>query len=425
MAKKPKDTKLDDVALLSPEDIKPGASKSNAEFKSRSEGGTSRKKTEGVLKYQRAADDLVPPFEELTSQFPKVYSSTHILRHLTQEDVGKFICIEGDVKHIPHSLRTTLEDPFLMAGSYLLLRQPMFDLLQAATEIATDAPVNAKGSAIGVHGQRGGGKTALLNMLAVFALQNFQDWLFLGTRGEEFMVDLHGGIKPSTRKPGVFNQGRNSREYLRNLMATEGDKLKSVKLKRQYDYPWINVALINSGATIVGEQAREGAVAPTDLYGLCEQAVYDVELAADIFYDFIQEIKLATEIKTMVLIDNLNVWDQMSEFRDPANPYKKIAARNLSMINAFQTFQSSGPVNGLSVFAMTSHATLNFGRKHLQEATYAVEQKVYTNDELKTAYIHYKASRMLKSDLSPFLMARVKCLTGGVPRDAFFDAALI
>jgi len=166
-------------------------------------------------------------------------------------------------------------------------------------------------------------------------------------------------------------------------------------------------------------------VAPTDLYGLCEQAMYNVEIAADIFYDFVQEIKLATEIKTLVLIDNVNVWDHMSEFRDPVNPFKRIPARKLSMIDAFQTFQKTGPSHGLSVFAMASHATLNFGQKHMQEATYTVDQLVYTNDELKTVYLHYKASKMLKSDVNPFLMARVKGLTGCVPRDAFFDAALI
>jgi hypothetical protein len=239
------------------------------------------------------------------------------------------------------------------------------------------------------------------------------------------MTDLHGGLKPSTTKEGVFNQGRNSRAYLRNLMTTQPAKLKKIKLKREYNYPWLNVELLNSGATLIGDQAREGAVAPTDLFGLCEQAMYNVEIAADIFHDFIQEIKLATELKTLVLIDNVNVWDHMSEFRDPANPYKKIPARKLSMINALQTFQTAGPSNGMSVFCMTSHATLNLGRKHMQEATFTMEQKVYSNDELKTAFLYYKASKMLKSEVNPFLLARVKGLTGSVPRDVFFDAALI
>jgi hypothetical protein len=192
MAKKIRESKLDEVdkfATSAGVDGFAPARKQAGDDKrgGRAEGASPRKKQEGcIIKFHRDPADMIPPFAVLTKDYPALYSKTHVLRHLSEQDVGKFICIEAEATNIPDSLRATLDDPFLMTGSYLLLRQTMFDILQALTEIAGDAPKSAKGAAIGVHGQRGGGKTALLNMLAVFALQDPQEWLLLATRGEEF-----------------------------------------------------------------------------------------------------------------------------------------------------------------------------------------------------------------------------------------------
>lgn len=427
-AKQPRPSKVDEVdknakaRAGAPAATGPPQSQSRVKV----DGATVSQRRDGIHLTKKYMDpnDEVPPYGTLVQNHPDVYSLTYILKHLVDEDIGKFICLESDVKKIPQKLQITLANPFEMTGEYLMLRQTMFDLIQVLKEINSDAAVSAKGSTVGIHGQRGGGKTALLNMLAVFAIQN--DWLLLTTRGEDFVTDMAGAVSPSTTRPGVFLQGRNSRAFLTDFIAKEAAKLRKVKLKRDYTgRVWVNVELIKSGVTLVGNQAREGAKQPETVFELCEQGIYDLGMAAEIFRDVMEEIRLATEIKTLVLIDNLNVWDQQSQFRDPENPFKTIPARGLSMVDAFQTFQKHGPANGLAVFALTSHATFNQSRKHLAEATYAMEQKVYTNDELKTAYLHFKATKMLKSEVSPYLLARVKGLTGGVPRDVFFDGALI
>lgn len=155
------------------------------------------------------------------------------------------------------------------------------------------------------------------------------------------------------------------------------------------------------------------------------QATINLDIAGEIFYDFVEEIKLATEVKTLVLIDDLNYWDHPSEFRLPSNPFKKIHARNLSMVDAFSAFQTQGPANGVSVFALSTNATMNMSRAHMENATYTVKTEVYTDNELRNAVTHYKVSNLIKADIDSFLFARVKGLTGGVPKDTFFDAALI
>jgi hypothetical protein len=124
---------------------------------------------------------------------------------------------------------------------------------------------------------------------------------------------------------------------------------------------------------------------------LLEQATLNTDIAGLIMYDFVEEIKLATEVKTLVLVDNFNVWDQDSQFRRPDNPFKKIKNRELSMVDAFMGFyKGQGIKNGLSVFAMTSHATQNMGLKHLKECTFTIKQEVYSDEELKNAVLHYK-----------------------------------
>jgi len=162
------------------------------------------------------------------------------------------------------------------------------------------------------------------------------------------------------------------------------------------------------------------------LYDFMQQITLNENaIAGEMMYDFVEEIKQATEVKVMVLMDNANVWDQHSKFRLPSNPFKTIPNKQLSMVNAFSSFMTKGPVSGMSVFALTSHATMNYAKTHLQNATYTIKQDIYNDTEISNTTSHYKLSNLIHAEVDNFLLGRIKGLTGGVPKDMFFDAAMI
>jgi len=377
---------------------------------------------EGDMEAMVGKQALPPVNYERVEQFPHVYSASSHLAQQTEADVGKWYEVsKEDMEKIPQVIKKSLADPLEMGGSYLMLRQGDSDLLRALNEInSDDAEESAAGATVGVYGPRGSGKTVTMNVLSMYAVQN--DWLLLSTTADEFPTDHHGFIVPSTTKEGIFEQRRYSSAYLKNLMKTQGYNLKKIQLKRSYDYEWRDPEKVDTTVTEVDVAAYP---APTNLYDLCKQGTIQEEIAALVFYDLVEEVKLATEVKTMVVIDNINLWDQPSKFRRPENGFKHIYPRELSMVDAFGSFLKSGPSNGLTAFAMCSHATQNFGRKHLSEATYTIKQTIYSDAELKSAITHYKVSRLIFAEVDAFLLARIKGLTGNVGRDVFFDAALI
>lgn len=354
-------------------------------------------------------------------KFPHLYAVTNRLSNLADDEVGKWVeILEEEFAKLPATLTKTLDDPFFMGGHYLMLRKEMQDVLEALREIKNGADENATGKSIGVFGPRGSGKTCLLNLVSLYAIQN--DWLLFATNGEEFPRDIQGFITPSETRPGIFNQDRNAVAFFKHHMETQGNKLKQIKLKRDYDYAWMDR---NAAAGDFDDKDAPPAPAPTDLWGLLDQAVLQPAIATHVFYDLVEELKLSTEVPVLVTIDNLNAWDQQSLFRRPDNAFKTIKARELSMVDAWSTFQTQGPGNGLSVFALTQHATLNMSRVHMEGADFALETSIYSDDELKHAVQHYKVGELINSEVDSFLLARTKGLTGGVPRDAFFDAAMI
>lgn len=369
-------------------------------------------------------EDYGPPHDVRVQKLPQVYMEQCKLADVQEEDVGKwYLCREQDIGRLPLCLSIAHKMLFeATLSEHMMIRQPTFDLIQVLNEIkAEDTQDSANGKSVGVHGPRGTGKSLTLNLVAQYALQN--DWLLIACRGEDLVRDLLGFISPSEQKPGIFEQNRYAREWCRYMLESQGNKLKRIKLKNKYDYTWKSP---ETGTDALGLECEEEGVT---LHDLATQATINVETAASVVYDIVKELELVEpeEMKVMVVMDNVNVWDQNSRFRFPDSPHKSIPARQLSMVDAFSRFMLPKPLgSGLSVWAITAggHATLTQSQGHLAATDFAIGTSIYDDDEFVSSLSHCKTSKLIQSDVDPFFIARVKGLTGNVPRDVLFDACL-
>jgi len=384
------------------------------------------------------ADDVFfrgPPLKERISQFPELYSGFDELIAVTESDVGKwFQCDEGLlVQHPLNSkwINKSVHDMFDMTGKYMMMRQPSFDLISALNEIAVNADAE-RGAVIGVYGRPGVGKSCTLHTLNQAALQDPDKWLTIGFHARDVCVDHFGFLFPSTTREGKHYQGRWCKNFFTNLLETQGNLLKKVSLKREYTYDWILRGETAHLTPIELEQAKlqmdAGETDKLEGKTLHDIAVFgrnDSAIAGECFYDFVEEVLLADEIHTLVTLDGINIWDEKSEFRDPGNPFKKLECRQLSAVDAVSKFMTQAPKNGMSVFATTSSATLNMSKKHMADATYALEVPAYSSQELSNCIWHYKTSRFVFAEVDVFLLARIKGMTGGVAKEVFNDCTLI
>jgi len=386
-------------------------------------------------------EDFGPSHSERVKALPQVYSRATLLEELTEDDLGKWYeCREQDLDQLPLCTQIANKDLFeATLTKHVMIRDESLSIIQGLEEsekelvarqeggeegASTTADSVTKDLAFGksaaVHGPRGSGKSMALSLVHQYALQ--RDYLVIACRGEDFLRDLFGFITPSTTREGIYNQDRYAKEWCKAMLATHATKLRAIKLKRSYEYTWKSPV---NGPEATGDSCENEG---TTLHDLFTMSTLQTDLAAGIVYDIVEELVLTKpdEPRVMVLMDNVNLWDMDSKFRRPDCAYKKIPARKLSMIDAFSKFQTTGPGSGMSVFAITcgKHATLTMSRKHLAEANFAVGTSVYSDDEFVNCVSHFKTSSLISSDVDPFYLARMKGLTGNVPRDVMFDAAL-
>lgn len=399
-----------------------------AEFKIYAPQGRAKRACDALPKYV-LEEDYGPSHTERVAALPQVYSNAELLEQLTDADLGKWYqCREQELERLPLCTELINKDLFeATLSKHIMVRKESLDII-AALEEAKKALANgdvgeqelAFGKTVAIHGPRGSGKSMALSMVHQYALQN--DWTVFACRGEDFLRDLFGFITPSTTREGIFNQDRYAKEWCKAMLETQGPKLRAIKLKRSYDYTWKSPTTGTEATNASCENEGE------TLHDLCTMATLQTDCASDVVYGIVEELLLLqpNEPPVMIVMDNINLWDMDSKFRQPDCAYKKIPARKLSMVDAFSKFQTQGPGSGLSVFSITcgGHATLTMSRKHLAEADFAVGTTVFTDDEFVNCVSHFKTSSLITSEVDPFYLARMKGLTGNVPRDVMFDAAL-
>ena len=119
----------------------------------------------------------------------------------------------------------------------------------------------------------------------------------------------------------------------------------------------------------------------------------------------------------LVLVDNVNVWDVASDYVDPHYHSRPLPARRLALVDAFSAFQHVAPSYGAAVCCTASHATLEQLGAHCNLRTVRpVRLGPYSAQQLKHALVHYRVSGLLLEEVNSPLIAKVKSLSGALPR---------
>lgn len=389
--------------------------------------------------HQDAIDDDLffkgPPAADRPLQHPDLYAAVDELILANETDVGKWFNVREELL-LQHPLSSkwiskSVAELFEMSGNYLMLRQPMYDLISTLKDI-TDSPAAERGAVIGMYGARGAGKSVTLHSLNQAALQNSDKWLVIGFHARDVSADHFGFLFPDPTREGTHMQGRWCKDFFEKLIDTQGEVLKKVSLKRVYGYDWVLRGETGHLSEFEAEETKKQmdlvdtqTLAGKTLHDIATYGANDSTLAGECFYDFVEELILTDDIHTLVTLDGINLWDEKSEFRDPTNPFKKLQPRQLSAVNALSKFLTHAPKNGMSVFATTSANTQVMSKKYMKEADYALEIPVYSNKEISQAVWHYKVSRFVFAEVDVFLLAKIKGMTGGTPRDVFDDCSII
>lgn len=350
---------------------------------------------------KRFGSRAMPPLEARAKYMPSTYTTKSKMRDHVASDVGKYYSVTDDLlAQVPGAISRTMQKEYMGGGKYQMIRVPEVRLNKRLTAIQdAKRPSNA---VFGVRGYTGCGKSAYLNYAAHFARQN--GWLIIATRGEEFPFEKRGMITASATRTDIFDQALYTMDFFKRLAESEGDNLKKIQLKTEVK----NHASLNGKST---------------LYDLAIAISESRELAPELLAPFIAEVKQADEVPIMILIDNMNVWDSQSAFIKPLT-YEPIQARELALVDAFSTFQTSAPKRGVSIWSITTrYASLKKVLDHFSHPSVEpVDVTYYSMDELRHSLLHYQVSNFLIDAVETPVISRIQGLTGNVPRDVFLQA---
>jgi len=282
----------------------------------------------------------------------------------------------------------------------LMIRKEPWRLVQQLKKLDGSSPSGSggcslRGKSIAVSGQRGCGKSATLLYLSDYTRAS--GWLQLFTTGLEFTHETLGFISPSKTHEGVFDQGRYTAKYFSHLVETQSEALSKIRLKSKQKHT------NSSHQTLL------------DLVNLGSQ---NVQIAPDLLWTFVDEVQAADEVPTIVLIDDINFWDEKSTFVDPDVKYgqKNLSSNKLALVAAFRSFISKAPTRGLTVLATTSTATMRHAKDMLSPFENVVMMKPYSDNELLSAAQHYSVSGMVDThpeQLTIQWLAICKAISGG------------
>lgn len=283
----------------------------------------------------RFAKRAMPDAAARRKMLPSVYvpEGRSILEH-SSTDVGSYFEVpESMQRAVPIQIHRAMAVEFMGGGGYMMVREPALSLKNEMQKV--HAGESIKQRVYGLRGASGCGKSATLHYISQYIrAQNERTpekpWLLIATRGQEFPLEKRGFIAPSNVKPGIYDQALYTMDYFARMAQTEAEALKLITLKRKdklADVVW----------------GPEGTPRGTTLYDLVLLASTDRAQAPRLLYDFVAELRLDTEVPVCVMIDNLNVWGQVSEFIEP-HTYKPLDPKKLALVDAFDYFTREAPV---------------------------------------------------------------------------------
>ena len=339
-----------------------------------------------------------PSWSERLSSLPQLYSGTELAAH-SRVDVNKyFLLTDAQQRMIPPQLLAPVAEELRLTGGYMQLHESYIPFIERLGRVH-DGPSGraALMKPIGVHGSHGVGKSALLTYLSLWAKE--RGWLVVAVRADEFSMEKMGWIQPSSDRPSIFEQPLYTQHWLNQLAASQPQLLSSIALKGSY--PFADPASCRT------------------LLDLIHMARDDAALATSVLYATVSELRSAREVAVLVLMDNVNVWDGLSQFVDPdSRTARPLPARRLALVDALSTFQHVAPQLGASVFATTAHATKRNLHSHFNtRKVRPVLLQPYSHRALQHALVHYHVSGVLIAEVDAQLVGKVKMLSGAMPKD--------
>ena len=343
-----------------------------------------------------SAQYVPPSWAERLSSLPQLYTATAVAAH-SAADVDKYFLLTAEQQQaIPPQLLPPIEEELRLTGGYMQVHAAYIPLIERLARVH-EGP---RGQAalmkpIGVHGSHGVGKSALLSYVSLWAKE--RGWLVVPVRADDFSMEKMGWIQPSSERPGIFEQPLYTQHWLGQLAASQPQPLSSIALKGRYPF----------------------AAHCRSLLDLLHVARDDATLATAVLYAAVAELRTAHEVPVLLAMDNVNVWDGLSEFVDPASrAARPLPARRLALVDALSTFQHVAPQHGASIFATTGHASNRNLHAHFNlRKVRPVLLQPYSHSALQHALVHYHVSGVLIAEVDAQLVGKVKMLSGAMPKD--------
>jgi hypothetical protein len=330
------------------------------------------------------------------------------------------LSVPSHLLSLSHTHNTLAE----MNDNYFLIRQEGFD---AVSKLKSDLCL---GTSTAVISRNGCGKSSTLAYLAQFAAHEDSGWLLLTTHGQEFPQEKRGfvyqdaadpaaeGLAQGKINPAVWHQPRYAADWLASLPTVGGNTrvLKTIPVSVD-EYPYLASGEAEDVQT-------EFSLLDLVNYGATKET--SVQVLADLMTE-IRKLDPANGTKVLVLVDDYNVWDERSDFYEPVK-VSKIPARQLGLVRWFDSLVKDTPKAGAAFFAHARHNLLRRMPEHIADADAVVEVAKYSDHELATVLHHYKTGEFLHTQRGEFderFFGKVKCLTGGNPKEVFKLAFLL
>lgn len=225
------------------------------------------------------------------------------------------------------------------------------------------------------------------------------------------MSEKFGWLSANTEREGIMDQPIYTQVWLKQVADLQSAQLARIPVTERTNVDW---------TPLDNQTAQSESRTLLDLINL---SIVDVSQAARILYQLVDELRHQKEVPVLVLIDNLNAWDSVSDFIDPTNHYKPLPARRLALVDAWSVFQHVSPALGTSVFATTSHANQKHLPAHFNlNKIRATQIQPYNDLELKHALVHYNVSGALIDSVDEELIGLLKGLSGSLPKEVHIIA---
>lgn len=353
------------------------------------------------------------------------------------DDISRYYLVSDKV---PENLRKALRRELTAGGPFLMVRQASFDLQYEMNRLLSEPTARAERdqatqelppakNIISVLGHRGTGKTALLALAAQYAISS--DALVLSFSGDQLMDDFEGMVEPSSRRKGIMNQPLASRRFFENFALQNKDLLQRIPLQGKYDklqweapsdskyLPPVSTANPLDYLPFPNAEALPPiSTKPVDLFDLCRLGAWRADLASELFYSFVWELQNTTKVNVVVVLDNINNVDHVSEFRHPKR-YYRVFGRSLSMTNALLSFLTSPPLCGAVVQAVSSSGTMKNAAAYVARGESQIWMTTLSELELQNTLDHYAVAGFTYDEPDLDTFRRAQLLSGSVPRDVY------